>query len=396
MARGEVLGAFALTEPGSGSDAAALTTRAESDGSGGYRLHGRKQWVTNGGFAGRLLVFARSEPDPGARGITAFVVDAPAEGLVVEGEAQKLGLHASSTVDLALEGVRVPVGATPRRARRGLPRRDDDARRRAHHDRRPGRRHRPGGARPRRRRTPASAQAFGQPIGRHGQVAARLADCATELDAARLLTYRAAALRDAGKPHTAEGAKAKLFASGVARRADRLGDPGARRLRLHARLPGRALLPRRQGDRDLRGHERDPAPRDRPRAAGARDRHGARHRRRLRASARPSPRGSPPRATPSPASTSTRPPGVRAGRRAIARRRAAGGRRATAQGAAARGRRVRRHLPRRARARPRGAARSRPLRPHARRQPAGQLQPAAPGRGGDERQRAPTRTGSAA
>ena len=62
-------------------------------------------------------------------------------------------------------------------------------------------------------------QAFGQPIGRHGQVAARLADCATEVDAARLLTYRAAALRDAGKPHTAEGAKAKLFASGVARRA---------------------------------------------------------------------------------------------------------------------------------------------------------------------------------
>ena len=112
MARGEVLGAFALTEPGSGSDAAALTTRAESDGSGGYRLHGRKQWVTNGGFAGRLIVFARSEPDPGARGITAFVVNAPAEGLVVEGEAQKLGLHASSTVDLALEGVARPARST--------------------------------------------------------------------------------------------------------------------------------------------------------------------------------------------------------------------------------------------------------------------------------------------
>jgi len=61
-------------------------------------------------------------------------------------------------------------------------------------------------------------QAFGQAIGRHGQVAARLADCATELDAARLLTYRAAALRDAGQPHTAEGAKAKLYASEVARR----------------------------------------------------------------------------------------------------------------------------------------------------------------------------------
>ena len=218
MARGEVLGAFALTEPGSGSDAAALTTRAESDGSGGYRLHGRKQWVTNGGFAGRLLVFARSEPDPGARGITAFVVDAPAEGLVVESEAQKLGLHASSTVDLALEGVRVPserrLGARGEGFRVAMTTLDggritiaaqavgiaqaalDLA---------------VGHARER--------QAFGQAIGRHGQVAARLADCATELDAARLLTYRAAALRDAGQPHTAEGAKAKLFASGVARRA---------------------------------------------------------------------------------------------------------------------------------------------------------------------------------
>jgi alkylation response protein AidB-like acyl-CoA dehydrogenase len=218
MARGEVLGAFALTEPGSGSDAAALTTRAESDGSGGYRLHGRKQWVTNGGFAGRLLVFARSEPDPGARGITAFLVDAPAEGLVVEGEAEKLGLHASSTIDLALEGVRVPsdrrLGARGEGFRVAMTTLD-------------------GG------RITIAAQAvgiaqaaldlavgharerqtFGQPIGRHGQVAARLADCATELDAARLLTYRAAALRDAGKPHTAEGAKAKLFASGVARRA---------------------------------------------------------------------------------------------------------------------------------------------------------------------------------
>ena len=107
MARGEIIGAFALTEPASGSDAAALASRAEPDGSGGYRLHGRKQWITNGGFAGRLIVFARSEPDPGARGITAFVLDAPGDGLVIEREAEKLGLHASSTVDLALDGVAV-------------------------------------------------------------------------------------------------------------------------------------------------------------------------------------------------------------------------------------------------------------------------------------------------
>jgi alkylation response protein AidB-like acyl-CoA dehydrogenase len=218
LARGEVLGAFALTEPSSGSDAASLRARAEPDGAGGHRLHGRKQWITNGGHAGRILVFARSEPDPGARGITAFVIDAPAEGLVVEPEAGKLGLHASSTVDLALDGVHAPserrLGARGEGFRIAMATLD-------------------GG-----RITIAAQavgiaqaaldlavaharerQAFGRPIGQHGQVGARLADMATEVDAARLLTYRAAALRDAGRPHTAEGAKAKLFASGVARRA---------------------------------------------------------------------------------------------------------------------------------------------------------------------------------
>jgi alkylation response protein AidB-like acyl-CoA dehydrogenase len=217
MARGEVIGAFALTEPATGSDAAALRARAEPDGSGGYRLHGRKQWITNGGFAGRLLLFARSEPDPGARGITAFVLDAPMPGLVIEGEADKLGLHASSTVDLALDGA--AVGADRRLGARGEGFRIAMATL-------------DGG------RITIAAQAvgiaqasldlavshareretFGRPIGQHGQIAARLADASTEVDAARLLTYRAAALKDAGRPHTAEGAQAKLFASGVARR----------------------------------------------------------------------------------------------------------------------------------------------------------------------------------
>ena len=86
---------------------------------------------------------------------------------------------------------------------------------------------------------------------------------ATEIDAARLLVYRAAWLKQDGPPHTAEGAKAKLFASEMARRQTARGDPGPRRLRLHEGVPGRALLPRREDHRDLRGHERDPAARDR-------------------------------------------------------------------------------------------------------------------------------------
>ena len=113
-------------------------------------------------------------------------------------------------------------------------------------------------------------RAFGGPIGRFGQIQQKLADMHTEIEAARALTWRAARLKEAGRPHSVEGAQAKLFASGVARRADRRGDPGPRRLRLHEGVPGRAVLPRREGDRDLRGHERDPAPGDRPRAAGGR------------------------------------------------------------------------------------------------------------------------------
>ena len=107
----------------------------------------------------------------------------------------------------------------------------------------------------------------------------KLADMATEIDAARLLVYRAAWLKEQGRPHTEEGAMAKLFASEMARRQTARGDPDPRRLRLHEGVPGRALLPRREDHRDLRGHERDPAARDRPldpRAPPARARAGLR------------------------------------------------------------------------------------------------------------------------
>src|SRR5205823_2814984 len=98
LARGESIGAFALTEPGAGSDAGSLITRAEG-GDGGWRISGSKQWITNGSFAGTFLLFARTDPArEGARGVSAFVLDA--EHVRVTREEEKLGLNSSSTSDL--------------------------------------------------------------------------------------------------------------------------------------------------------------------------------------------------------------------------------------------------------------------------------------------------------
>ena len=211
LATGERLGAFALTEPGSGSDAASMRARAEPDGEG-WRLTGTKQWTTNATHAGTFLVFARS-----SAGISCFVVDGGSEGLHVTPEAEKLGLHSSSTADLVLESVPVAaerlLGEEGRGFRIAMATLD-------------------GG------RIGIAAQAlgiaraafeaarayalerrqFGKRIADFQAIQWKLADMATELDAARLLVYRAAFLRDRGEPHGEEGAKAKLYASTIARR----------------------------------------------------------------------------------------------------------------------------------------------------------------------------------
>ena len=211
LACGETIGAFALTEAGAGSDPASLTTRAEPDGDG-WRITGAKQWTTNGSFAGTFLLFARAPA-----GISCFVLDGGAPGLTVSREAEKLGLASSSTVDLVLEGVRVEpdrlLGAEGKGLSIALATLD-------------------GG------RIGIAAQAvgiaqaaydlarayaldrrqFGRRIAEFQAIQWKLADMATEIDAARLLTYRAAWLRDRGEPHAEAGAKAKLFASSVARR----------------------------------------------------------------------------------------------------------------------------------------------------------------------------------
>jgi alkylation response protein AidB-like acyl-CoA dehydrogenase len=211
LARGERLGAFALSEPEAGSDARSLRTRAESD-DGGWWLTGRKQWITNASQRGTILLFARSES-----GISAFLVDGDADGLEVTSEHAKLGLHSSSTVDLVLE--RVPVTAerllgeegrgfgiamaTLDGGRIGIAAQAVGIAQAAYSAA---------------REYALERRQFGIPIAEFGAIQAKLADMATELDAARLLVYRAAWLRDRGEPHGDAGAKAKLFASTVARR----------------------------------------------------------------------------------------------------------------------------------------------------------------------------------
>ena len=219
LARGEMIGAFALTESGSGSDAGAMRTRAdEVDGGERFRITGTKQWITNGGHAGSFLTFARTEPGTSdASGVSCFLVAGDAAGLSVGRVEEKLGLNSSNTVDMVYDAVEVRaddmVGERAKGFRIAMQTLD-------------------GG------RITIAAQAlgiaqaafdlaasyareretFGKPIGSHQGIAFKLSEMATEIEAARALTYRAAALKMAGDPHTVEGAQAKLFASGVARR----------------------------------------------------------------------------------------------------------------------------------------------------------------------------------
>jgi alkylation response protein AidB-like acyl-CoA dehydrogenase len=215
LARGETLGAFALTEPEAGSDAGSLRTAAREEGDG-WRITGSKQWITNGSHAGTFLLFARTDPDtPGPKGVSAFVLDA--DHVRITREEEKLGLNSSVTNDLVVEdalvgrdrllheegkgfevamttldGGRIGIAAQAL----GIAQAAYDAARAYALERRQ----------------------FGKRIGDFQAIQWKLADMATEIDAARLLVYRAAWLREQGRPHGEEGAKAKLFASEMARR----------------------------------------------------------------------------------------------------------------------------------------------------------------------------------
>jgi len=215
LARGEHLGAFALTEAEAGSDAGALRSRAEP-ADRGFTITGAKQWITNGRYAGAVLFFARTdEATAGARGVSCFVLDG--DHIRVTRDEDKLGLNSSVTNDIVVDGVHVGRDRLLHEENKGF---------------RVAMSTLDGG------RIGIAAQAlgiaqaaydvalayakerrtFGKRIGEHQAIQWKLADMSTEIDAARLLVYRAAWRKQNDLPHTEEGAKAKLFASEMARR----------------------------------------------------------------------------------------------------------------------------------------------------------------------------------
>jgi alkylation response protein AidB-like acyl-CoA dehydrogenase len=212
----EHVGAYALSEAGSGSDAFALSTRATAAGDG-YRLTGRKLWITNGAEAELYIVFANIDPEAGYRGITAFVVERGMSGFSVGKKEDKLGIRASSTTELILEDVEVPAEnvlgeagmgykvaiETLNEGRIGIGAQMIGLAR---------------GALDATLRYVQEREQFGKRIADFQGVQFQLARMATELEAARLLVYNAARLKDAGRPFLQEAAMAKLFSSEAAQR----------------------------------------------------------------------------------------------------------------------------------------------------------------------------------
>lgn len=214
LAKGEMLGGFCLTEPHVGSDASALRTTATRDGDH-YVLNGVKQFITSGQQGDVMIVIAVTDKAAGKKGISAFIVPTNTPGYVVARLEDKLGQHSSDTAQINFDGCRIPadnrigeegegykialsaleggrIGIAAQSvgmARSALDFAIDYAKQR---------------------------ESFGQPIFNHQAVGFRLAECATQLEAARQLIWHAAALRDAGQPCLKEAAMAKLFASEVA------------------------------------------------------------------------------------------------------------------------------------------------------------------------------------
>ncbi|RSS73297.1 acyl-CoA dehydrogenase family protein [Streptomyces sp. WAC06614] len=217
LCAGDALGCFALTEPGTGSDAANLTTRAVRDGDH-YVLSGAKMFITNGTWADLALVFARTGEAPGHRGVSAFLVPTATPGLTRREVHGKLGLRGQATAELVLDGVRVPASALLGPAGKGFSVAMSALAK--------GRMSVAAGC-------VGLAQAaldaavgyatareqFGRPIAQHQLVQELIADIAVDVDAARLLTWRVADLIDRGRPFATESSTAKLFASEAAVRA---------------------------------------------------------------------------------------------------------------------------------------------------------------------------------
>ena len=212
----DTVGAYALSEADSGSDAFALKCRAVEDGDL-YRLTGNKLWITNGAEAGIFIVFATVDPELGYKGITAFIVERDFDGFTVGKKEDKLGIRASSTVEIILEDCKVPksnvlgqVGKgykvaieTLNEGRIGIGAQMIGIAK---------------GSLESGMNYAKERVAFGKPISKFQGIQFQIAQCATELEAAKLLVYNASRLRDAGKPFVVEAAMAKLLSSDVAER----------------------------------------------------------------------------------------------------------------------------------------------------------------------------------
>ena len=215
LASGSV-GAYALSEAGSGSDAFALQTQAEAT-PGGFRLSGRKLWISNAREAGLFIVFATVDRGAGYKGITAFLMEAGTPGLTVGRKEDKLGIRASSTCELILDGCEVGAECVLGESGKGYKiaietlnegRIGIGAQMLGLAE----------GAWGHAARYAKERKQFGKPIAEFQAVQFALAEMATEIEAARLMVYNAARLKDAGRPYVKEAAMAKLFASGVAER----------------------------------------------------------------------------------------------------------------------------------------------------------------------------------
>jgi butyryl-CoA dehydrogenase len=223
LASGAKIGCFCLTEPHTGSDAAALTTRAEfvrggdHDGGGHYVLNGTKQFITSGKNADVAIVFALTDKAAGKKGMSAFIVDTALPGYDVARIEDKLGQRASDTAQIVLSGCRVPAA--------NLLGREGEGYRIALANLEAGRIGIAAQAVGMARAAFEAAllyardrESFGKPIIEHQAISFRLADMATQIEAARQLTWHAASLRDAGLPCLKEASMAKLFASEMAER----------------------------------------------------------------------------------------------------------------------------------------------------------------------------------
>jgi alkylation response protein AidB-like acyl-CoA dehydrogenase len=216
LAQGQMLGAFCLTEPHVGSDASALRTTARRDGDG-YVIDGVKQFITSGKNGQVAIVIAVTDKGAGKKGMSAFLVPTDAPGYQVARLEDKLGQHSSDTAQINFEGCRIPadhlIGAEGEGYKIALGALEGGRIGIAAQS--------VGMARSAFEAALAYAkqrESFGQPIFQHQAVGFRLADCATQIEAARQLIWHAASLRDAGLPCLKEAAMAKLFASEMAER----------------------------------------------------------------------------------------------------------------------------------------------------------------------------------